>query len=166
MKNFIYAGLFTAMLAFASCAGTGKSQSSDSASAGEQATAVSMPLESGEYRAVSFQDTVAGAKRTVFDGRLLLALDPDNSAVYIYENGNRTHFKAKAILSKPFAQVDSVYTTTDSEGREITLIPGNQVDTLLLYRSGKPVKVAFENKPMSVLSPTEVWTRISNVLSK
>ncbi len=96
-----------------------------------------------------------------------MALDPDNAGIYIYENGNRTHFKAKAILSKIFEQKDSIYIASDKDNREITLIPGKEnVDTLIVYRGSVPVKVSFETKPMSTLTPTEVWNRISTQLSK
>ena len=153
-------------LLLGACSGGGKADKNDSTQAEEMSLDATLPVTSGEYRVVSFQDTAAGAVRTRFDGRMLMALDPGNAGIYIYENGNRTHFKAKAILSKMFEQKDSIYVATDKDNREITLIPGQDIDTLVVYRGNVPVKVSFESKPMSALTPAEVWTRISTQLSK
>lgn len=161
-KSVLLSAAAVAMLA-AACGGN-KSESAASDNAAE--FAASQPLASGEYRAVSFQDTAADAVRTRFDGRILLALDPDNSGIYIYENGNRTHFKASVPLTAPFTRDDSIFVAKDKENREIKFWKGDGVDTLLVYRAGKPVEVAFESKPMSQLTPAEVWTRISTQLAK
>lgn len=167
MKKLIMMSAMSAALLLGACSGGGKADKNDSTQVDELALEASIPVASGEYRAVSFQDTAAGAVRTRFDGRILMALDPGNAGIYIYENGNRTHFKAKAILSKMFEQKDSIYIATDKDNREITLIPGKEdIDTLVVYRGNVPVKVSFESKPMSALTPAEVWTRISTQLSK
>lgn len=167
MRKLIMMSAMGVALLFGACSGGGKADKKDSVQVEEMALDATIPVTSGEYRAVSFQDTAAGAVRTRFDGRILMALDPGNAGIYIYENGNRTHFKAKAILSKMFEQKDSIYVATDKDNREITLIPGKEgIDTLVVYRGNVPVKVSFESKPMSALTPAEVWTRISTQLSK
>lgn len=166
MKKLIMMSAMGVALLLGACSGGGKADKNDSTQAEEMSLDATLPVTSGEYRVVSFQDTAAGAVRTRFDGRMLMALDPGNAGIYIYENGNRTHFKAKAILSKMFEQKDSIYVATDKDNREITLIPGQDIDTLVVYRGNVPVKVSFESKPMSALTPAEVWTRISAQLSK
>ncbi len=166
MKKLIMMSAMGVALLLGACSGGGKADKNDSTQAEEMSLDATLPVTSGEYRVVSFQDTAAGAVRTRFDGRMLMALDPGNAGIYIYENGNRTHFKAKAILSKMFEQKDSIYVATDKDNREITLIPGKDIDTLVVYRGNVPVKVSFESKPMSALTPAEVWTRISTQLSK
>ncbi len=166
MKKLIMMSAMGVALLLGACSGGGKADKNDSTQAEEMSLDATLPVTSGEYRVVSFQDTAAGAVRTRFDGRMLMALDPGNAGIYIYENGNRTHFKAKAILSKMFEQKDSIYVATDKDNREITLIPGQDIDTLVVYRGNVPVKVSFESKPMSALTPAEVWTRISTQLSK
>lgn len=166
MKKLIMMSAMGVALLLGACSGGGKADKNDSTQAEEVSLDATLPVTSGEYRVVSFQDTAAGAVRTRFDGRMLMALDPGNAGIYIYENGNRTHFKAKAILSKMFEQKDSIYVATDKDNREITLIPGQDIDTLVVYRGNVPVKVSFESKPMSALTPAEVWTRISTQLSK
>lgn len=166
MKKLIMMSAMGVALLLGACSGGGKADKNDSTQAEEMSLDATLPVTSGEYRVVSFQDTAAGAVRTRFDGRMLMALDPGNAGIYIYENGNRTHFKAKAILSKMFEPKDSIYVATDKDNREITLIPGQDIDTLVVYRGNVPVKVSFESKPMSALTPAEVWTRISTQLSK
>lgn len=166
MKKLFMMGAIAATVMFTACSSNGKSGTGDSTSSDTTALETTLPVTSGEYRAVSFQDTASGAVRTRFDGRILMALDPGNAAIYIYENGNRTHFKAKSILSKTFEQRDSVFVATDNDNREIKIIPGKDIDTLLVYRGDKPVKVSYETKPMSTLTPAEVWSRISSLLSK
>lgn len=166
MKKLIMMSAMGVALLLGACSGGGKADKNDSTQAEEMSLDATLPVTSGEYRVVSFQDTAAGAVRTRFDGRMLMALDPGNAGIYIYENGNRTHFKAKAILSKMFEQKGSIYVATDKDNREITLIPGQDIDTLVVYRGNVPVKVSFESKPMSALTPAEVWTRISTQLSK
>lgn len=166
MKKLIMMSAMGVALLLGACSGGGKADKNDSTQAEEMSLDATLPVTSGEYRVVSFQDTATGAVRTRFDGRMLMALDPGNAGIYIYENGNRTHFKAKAILSKMFEQKDSIYVATDKDNREITLIPGPDIDTLVVYRGNVPVKVSFESKPMSALTPAEVWTRISTQLSK
>lgn len=167
MRKLIMMSAMGVALLFGACSGGGKADKKDSVQVEEMTLDATIPVTSGEYRAVSFQDTATGAVRTRFDGRILMALDPGNAGIYIYENGNRTHFKAKAILSKMFEQKDSIYVAADKDNREITLIPGKEgIDTLVVYRGNVPVKVSFESKPMSALTPAEVWTRISTQLSK
>lgn len=158
--------LFTAAalcLLMSACGGN-KSESNETSDNAD--FAATQPLASGEYRAVSFQDTAENAKRERFDGRILLALDPANSGIYIYENGNRTHFKASVSLKEAFSQVDSVYVAKDKDDREIQYWKGTDADTLLVYRAGKPVKVAFERKAISEMTPADTWTRISAQISK
>lgn len=157
MKKTILYLAFAAMLPLCSCSGK---QASSESSATENADYVS-PLESGNYRAVSFQYGDLVTDRTRFDGRILMALDPDNSGIYIYENGNRTDFKAAITFSKPFEKEGELYVAYDSKNRPVTLIQGNENDTLMFTKSDKEVKVAFERKPITVMTPANAWAQIS-----
>jgi len=162
MKKLVLLSAATVAMLAASCGGNKSEDKVDDSAE----FAASQPLVSGEYRAVSFQDTASSAVRTRFDGRILLALSPDNSGIYIYENGNRTRFKASVSLSAPFEKQDSIYVAADKDSHAIKLIKGTDIDTLTIYRAGKPVKVAFERKPMSEMTATEVWGRISAQIAK
>lgn len=157
--------LLSAALTLMISACSGNSSKQDSTS-DESAFAESQPVASGEYRAVSFQDTAASAVRSRFDGRILFALDPQNSGIYVYENGNRTHFKASIALDGSFEKKDSVFAAKDTKGNEVMVWSGTESDTLLITRAGQPVKIAFDRKPLSELPAREVWTRISSLLAK
>lgn len=162
MKKMIFMSALLTLL-FASCSGNSAKQEGSSDDA---AFAEAQPVESGEYRAVSFQDTAANAVRSRFDGRILFALDPQNSGIYVYENGNRTHFKASIALDGSFEKQDSIFSAKDTKGNPVMVYPGTEADTLLITRGGEPVKIAFERKPISELPAREVWTRISSLLAK
>lgn len=162
-RKFLFMAAVAAMLMTA-CGGN-KTAESESQNAEE--FAASQPLPSGEYRAVSFQDTATNAVRERFDGRVLLALDPDNSGIYIYENGNRTHFKASVSLAEAFTASDTIFVAKDKDQRDIMYWKGQEdVDTLLIYRGGAPVKVSIERKAITEMPAADVWTRISAQISK
>ena len=112
MKKLVLLSAAAVAMLAAACGGN-KSESAANDNSAE--FAASQPLASGEYRAVSFQDTAADAVRTRFDGRILIALDPNNSGIYIYENGNRTHFKASVPLSEAFTASDTIFVAKDKE---------------------------------------------------
>lgn len=101
-----------------------------------------------------------------FDGRIIFALDPENSGIYVYENGNRTHFKATISLPAPFTKTDTIYTALDNKERNVAVIPGAEADTLFITKGDKPVKIAFERKAISEMPATDAWTRINTLLSK
>lgn len=160
MKTIAFAAAATLML-LTGCSGNKSADAAGKAAADDEAFYASQPIESGEYRAVSFQYGDA-ADRERFDGRVLIALKPTSSGILIYENGNRTHFKAAMMLSKAFEKSDSTYTATDSKGNAVRLIKGSAgTDTLAFPKEGKTVKVAFESKPSPALSAADAWERIN-----
>lgn len=163
MKKVFLMIIAVGSLLLSSCGGTEKSNANNS----EESTsfAESQPLKSGEYRALSFQYSDE-ARRNNFDGRMLVALSQDASGIYIYENGNRTKFSARLSLAEPFAKRDTIYVAKDNKGNNIELIPGGEADTLSFMKGSKGVKVAFERKAMSELTPEEAWKRITEKLEK
>lgn len=153
---FIAAGV---IIALGACTGAKKAgEENASQFAGEQ------PAESGEYRAVSFQYVDSAMTRMPFDGRIIFALEPGNSGIYVYENGNRTHFTGRVVLKTEFVKTDSVYTATDTKDREVKVIVGAEIDTLVFPKGGKDVKVAFERKPVSAMPASDAWKRITDKL--
>lgn len=167
MKKILYFLAVSVMAVCASaCSSGSQKESSDSAKA-DASFASEQPVESGEYRANSFQYVEKDARRMVFDGRMIVALDPANSGIYIYENGNRTNFKARLSLKKAFEKSDSVYVATDSKDLPVTLLTGTEdIDTLVFTKGGKVVKLAFERKPLSVMTPQDAWKKITSQLEK
>lgn len=162
-KSLIFGAAALVMAVVASCGGEKKGEKEVADNAAFEAE---QPMVSGEYRAVSFQYDEPDGKKVPFDGRLLVSLDPKNSAVYVYENGNHTHFKALEVLSKPFAKTDSTYTAANGKDKPVIVKRGAEVDTLIIVKGDKTVKVAFERAPMSEMSAIDAMTRISTVSSK
>lgn len=161
-KSLIFGAAALAMVAFASCGGEKKATAEVADNAEFEAE---QPMVSGEYRAVSFQYDEPDSKKMPFDGRLLVSLAPENSVMYVYENGNRTHFKAIEVLSKPFAKTDSTYTAINSKDKPVIVKPGTEADTLIIVKEDKTVKVAFERTPMKEMSAIDAMNRISTVSS-
>lgn len=126
----------------------------------------SQPFLSGEYRVQSFQYTDTTEQRQRFDGRMLAAIAPDGSGLYIYENGNRTKFKQRLAIDRAFQSEDSVFVAHTQKGEEIRVRRGQGVDTLLCIHAGRPVKIAFETKPMQTASAPEMWKRITAAISE
>ena len=162
-KSLIFGAAALVMMAFASCGGEKKATAEVADNAEFEAQ---QPMVSGEYRAVSFQYDEPDGKKMPFDGRMLVSLAPENSVIYVYENGNRTHFKAMEFLSKSFSKADSIYTATDNKENPVTVKPGTEADTLIIVKDSKPVKVAFERTPMKEMSAIDAMTRISTLVSK
>ncbi len=161
MKNFILA--LPLALIMVACGGN-KSGNSDSE---ESVVMEEQPVKNGEYRALSFQYMDSMKNRMKFDGRIIYALDEKNPVVYVYENGNRTNFKATLSLKAPFEKTDSVYTATTIKDTPVCVKAGSEeTDTLILEKAGKTVKVAFERTPLTTFSASEGLTRITNLLDK
>ena len=155
------------LMALASCGGSA-SKATDSAEATmtPEEFAATQPLESGEYTATYFQYMEPDGKKAHFDGRLLITADPEQTVAYVYENGNRTKFTAQINLAKPFEKKDTIYTAVDAKEHPVILIVGSEVDTICFAKGENEVKVAFDKKPISVMSPEEAREAIINRRSK
>lgn len=163
MKKLLFVSALASLVMFGSCGGN-KDKAEVSTEAESATFYETQPLESGEYRAVSFTYDEEGERRNSFDGRMLVAVTPESSGIYIYENGNRTKFEARVSLSQPFEKTDSVYTASDSQNQPVVLVSGSESDTLKVIKGGKGVKIAFEKKPLNVLTPEDAWKRITDKL--
>lgn len=148
------------------CAGA--CNSSKTEASGEEAAefATPQPFECGEYRIDSYQFTDTVSPRERFDGRMMVALKPNGSGIYMYENGNRTHFSARITMDGGFEQKDSIFVATDAKGKDITVKVGEELDTVFYFYKGRPVKIAFEKTPISKAGADEMWRRITDKLSK
>ena len=146
----------------ASCQSGAKSEGASEVPADFDA---SQPFLSGEYRVQSFQYTDTTEPRQRFDGRMLAAIAPDGSGLYIYENGNRTKFKQRLAIDGAFESEDSIFTARTQKGEEIRVRRGQGVDTLLCEHAGRPVKIAFETKPIQTAPAPEMWKRITAAIS-
>lgn len=119
------------------------------------------PLESGQYDVTYYNITGAKDRKGSFDGRLLIALSPEQSAFYVYENGNRAKIDYKVVLAKPFEKTDSNYVTTDSKGKEVTLTPDSTGYLLKFERGESTISVNVDKAPKSTGTPMEILERIA-----
>lgn len=151
-----------ALAALASCGGGEKKE----AATDDAAFYATQPLKSGEYAATYY--TIAQPERKGnFDGRMLVALSPEGSGIYVYENGNRAKIDYRIMLDKPFAAADSGrYVSTDNQGGRVVISPDSAGYVLAFERKGSPIEIRFEKKPLSQGTASEMWNRIRSRLSE
>lgn len=152
-------------LLFVACSGTAKEQK-EAAPVDDAAFYSTQPLKSGQYRAVRYDIEGEKGRKGMFDGRILVSLSPDQSGMYVFENGNRAKIDYKIVLKKPFEKGDSgVYRTVDVNDRPITI----QTDSLyvLSFEKNKhKIDITFEPSPMNTGSALEIMERISAQIQK
>lgn len=161
--------LFLSALAIVTTSCGGSDKNAENANATETADFyATQPVKSGQYTAVNYNiDKNGEVRKGKFDGRILIALDPDRSGMYIYENGNRVKIDYRVMLSAPFSKVsDGHYMTTDNLGDTITMATDSAVYTLTLKKKTETVNIGFDPKAISEGTAASMWERISKELSK
>ena len=122
MKTTSIFSLFAALLLFVSCGGS--KEKAAATPVDDDAFYATQPLHSGLYDATSYDIEGTNARKGKFDGRVFFSLSPELSAIYVYENGNRTKIDYKVVLEKPFEKGDSgIYRSVDVMGLPVILAP-------------------------------------------
>lgn len=153
------------MLAMAACSG-GNKEKAEKAAVDDDAFYATQPVHSGQYRAVSYDITGENERKGKFDGRILISLSPDQSGMYVFENGNRAKIDYTLVLKQPFEKGDSgVYRTVDVNDLPVT-IKTDSIYTLSFEKGKHKVEIGFEAAPMNTGSALEVMERISTTLQK
>lgn len=166
MKNKTMTFLAAAsMMVLASCGGNGSAGQNDSTGA-ESTDMSEQPVESGQYDVTSYDITGKDARKGAFDGRLLIALSPEQSALYVYENGNRTKINYALLLEKPFEKTDSNYVTTDSKGRQVTMTPDSTGYVLKFERGESTMSFNVDRTPRSTGTAMSVLEQITKQQGK
>ncbi len=167
MKTTSIFSIFSMLLLLAACGGNTK-ENAESAPVDDDAFYSTQPVHSGLYNAVSY-DITGGSnpRKGKFDGRLFITLSPETSALYVFENGNRTKIDYKVVLEKPFEKGDSgVYRTVDVNGLPVTIAP-NSLDYILSFEKNKAkVEIGFESKPKSTGTAFEILERMNEAIQK
>ena len=167
MKNPILKSLVAVALLSVTACGQRESSEKESSPATEAGTAISrQPVESGEYIADSYDITGKNKRSGKFDGRVLVSLSPEKSALYIYENGNRAKIDYKVVLKTPFEKGDCIYTATDSKGNAVTLRTDSTVYTLAFDKNDTHVSINFDSNPKYTGSPVEMLERMTKIIGK
>ncbi|MDE7350573.1 MAG: hypothetical protein K2N25_05855 [Muribaculaceae bacterium] len=166
MKTFKFLGLCGLAFIMASCGGNASKTQEADAEAANEAFAAKQPVESGVYDATYFDIKGKDSRKGQFDGRVIYSLSPDQSAVFVYENGNRTKIKQILMLEKGFQKEDSVYVATDKSGLPVTV--GNDSTNMYInyIANSDTVTITFNPKARNTYTPIEALAKIKDEAGK
>lgn len=165
MKAIKLLGISAMLIALASCGGNKQEAASSEETTGEEAFYATQPIESGIYDATYFNITGKDSRKGQFDGRVIASISPDKSAMFVYENGNRTKIKHLMMLESPFEKTDSVYTSM-SKGQPVTLTTDSAGYILCYVNNSDTVAITFDKKARSKYAPLEALKKIQEEASK
>ncbi len=166
MKTLKFLGLCSLAFVMASCGGNASKEKEAEAESANEAFYAEQPVESGIYDATYFDIKGKDSRKGQFDGRVIYALSPDQSAVFVYENGNRTKIKHILMLDKGFQKEDSIYVATDKTGIPVTV--GNDSTNMYInyVANSDTVTITFNPKPRNTYTPVEALAKIKEEASK
>lgn len=119
------------------------------------------PLHSGLYDADYYDITGANPRKGHFDGRIYISLSPETSALYVFENGNRTKINQTVILDHPFERGDSgVYYSVDKSNLPVTINTDSTSYILDFQTKNSEYKITFNPKPRHEGSAVEILEKI------
>ncbi len=150
----------------ASCGGNGNKEKEAEAEAANEAFYAEQPVESGMYDATYFDIKGKDSRKGQFDGRVIYALSPDQSAVFVYENGNRTKIKHILMLDKGFQKEDSIYVAMDKTGIPVTVAKDSTNMLLNYVANSDTVTITFNPKARNTYTPIEALAKIKDEASK
>ena len=166
MKTLKFLGLCGLAFIMASCGGNASKEKETEAEAASEAFYADQPVESGMYEATYFNIQGKDSRKGQYDGRIIYSLSPDQSAVFVYENGNRTKIKHLLMLEKPFQKSDSTYTATDAKGMPV--IVGNDSTNMYInyIANNDTVTITFIPKARNTYSPLDALAKIKEEAGK
>lgn len=166
MKKIKFLGLCGLAFIMASCSGNANKEKEAEAEAANEAFYAEQPVESGMYDATYFDIKGKDSRKGQFDGRVIYALSPDQSAVFVYENGNRTKIKNILMLDKGFQKEDSVFVAVDKAGIPVTV--GNDSTNMYInyIANSDTVTITFNPKARTTYTPIEALAKIRDEASK
>ncbi len=166
MKTLKFLGLCSLAFVMASCGGNASKEKEAEAASNDEAFYAEQPVESGMYDATYFDIKGKDPRKGQFDGRVIYALSPDQSAVFVYENGNRTKIKHILMLDKGFQKEDSIYVATDKTGIPVTV--GNDSTNMYInyVANSDTVTITFNPKARTTYTPIEALAKIKEEASK
>lgn len=162
MRGFgvLLMGMFLS-LAVISCGG-GKSSDRAIGATDDEAFYETQPVMSGLYDASYYQLSGNVNKKGPFDGRIYFSLSPDLSALYVFENGNRTKIDYLVKLEHPFEKTDSgVYISVDDKNNPVSIAPDSVNLVLDFLKGSENVKITFSDKPRHTGTAVEILEKIT-----
>lgn len=160
MRKLSVLGLLSLFLCLCACGGK-QSEKTEPAAVDDAEFYATQPIKSGEYFAVRYDIEGENPRKGQFDGRIMASLSPELSALYVYENGNRTKIDYKVILDKPFEKGDSgIYRSVDKKGLPVT-ISTDSLYTLTFEKGKEKISIGFESKAKNEANAFEMQQRIN-----
>ncbi len=166
MKTLKFLGLCGLAFIMASCGGNASKEKEAEAEANDEAFYAEQPVESGMYDATYFDIKGKDSRKGQFDGRVIYALSPEQSAVFVYENGNRTKIKHILMLDKGFQKEDSIYVAMDKTGIPVTVCKDSTDMYINYVANSDTVTITFNPKPRTTYTPVEALAKIKEEASK
>lgn len=163
LKFFVLAG---AVLALASCGNSASKQQAAEEEAEAAAFYDAQPVESGIYDATYFDIKGKDSRKGQFDGRVIYSLSPEQSAIFVYENGNRTKIKHVLLLKVPFEKGDSTYSATDAKGLPVEVSNDSTNNYINYIANSDTVRITFNKTPRSTYTPIEALEKINEQAQK
>lgn len=157
-----FLGIFFSMMALVSCGGN-SSKTEEANLVDDEAFYATQPLHSGLYDA-DYYDITGGnnPRKGRFDGRIYFTLSPAQSALYVFENGNRTKIDYVVPFQKPFEKGDSgIYKTTDMKERPVILNTDSTMYTIDFTYAGEDMKITFNPKPRHTGSALDILEKMN-----
>ena len=166
MKTLKFLSLCGLAFVMASCGGNSNKEKEAEAQAESEAFAAEQPVESGVYDATYFDIKGKDSRKGPFDGRVIYSLSPEQSAIFVYENGNRTKIKHILMLDKSFQKQDSVYVAVDKTGIPVTV--GNDSTSMYIdyIANSDTVTITFNPTPRNTYTPLEALEKIKEQAAK
>lgn len=148
-------------LVLAGC-GNNKSNDGGDKAVDDEAFYATQPVKSGLYDADYYDITGTNARKGHFDGRIYFTLSPEQSAFYVFENGNRTKIDYLVNLQKPFEKNDSgVYVTMDKKDEPVTVKADSANLVLGFKRGAEDIKITFNPKARFTGSALDVLEKMA-----
>lgn len=158
MKAIKFLAMSALLLSMAACGGNDK-KAAEAEAAEENDFYATQPMASGIYDATYFDIKGKDARKGQFDGRVIASISPEQSAIFVYENGNRTKIKHLVMLDEAFAQNDSVYTAA-SKSQPVTLSTDSANYVINYIANNDTVNITFNQQPRSTYEPLEALQKI------
>lgn len=165
MKAIKFLTIAAAAFAITAC-GSGNKEKAAEAEAANEAFQAEQPVKSGVYDAVYFDIKGKDSRKGQFDGRVIYALSPEQSAVYVFENGNRTKIKHLLMIEKGFSKTDSIWTATDAKGMPVTVAPDSTMMKLNYIANSDTVVITFNPDARNLYDAVEALAKIKEAAQK
>lgn len=152
-----------------SCGGGNKAgENAKEETVDDEAFYATQPLQSGLYDASYYVITVASAdgkdkteNKGHFDGRVFFSLSPEQSAMYVFENGNRTPINYIVNFEKPFEKTDSgTFITTDTKQKPVVMTPDSANYLLNFERGAENFTITLSQKPRYTGTALEIMEKM------